>query len=153
MTSPADYRRRAQLSWRIRGYVAVLALRHIGFAMALMWDRRPLERSATFRYVFDLAGPSAWAWVYLALGVAALGGLVSPKEKGIRVLVVFSVGLSCAWASGTALAALVAPPAPSGLAVVAFISFALKDLIVAGMVYVNPLEQVARRELDHRRPW
>lgn len=152
MTAPADYRRRARLSWRIRAYVAVLALRHLGFAASLLNDRDVFRASSSFRYVFDLLPPTGWAWLFAVLGVASLGGLISPREKGIRVLVVISVGISTAWAAGLVLAAVVAPPAPSGFAVVAFASFALKDLIVAGMIYVNPLEGYERASRRGRLP-
>lgn len=142
MVSPADYRRRSALSWRVRAYVAVLALRNVGFAYAFLEDEGAIERSRTFRYLFEVAPPRTWAFAFGFVGIAALGGLLWPREKGIRFLVVLSVGLSSAWAAGTLLGEILDPPTSSSIAAVAFVAFALKDLLVAGMVYVNPIEKL-----------
>lgn len=157
MVSPADYRRRRALSWRIRAFVGILAIRHLGFAYAFVEGNGTLRRSRTFRYVFEVASPWTWAYLLAALGVLFVGGVFFPRERGIRALLVLSVGLSCALSAGTLLAEVLDPPTSSSIAAVAFLTFALKDLVVSGMVYANPIEELVSRtsetELrrEHRR--
>lgn len=139
------------MTWRIRAYVAAMAVRHLGFAFAMLEDDQALEASATFRYVFELAGSRTWAGILAGVGLACLGGVLWPREAGIRLLVVASVGISCAFAAGTVLAELLEPPRASSIAAVAFAAFAAKDLIVAGMVYANPVEQIVNRD-DEKAP-
>lgn len=143
MGAPADRRRRGGgISWRIRAYIAVLAFRLIGFAVAIKLDAEAVGSSSVFRYLFKVGSPTTWAIAHALIGIACIGGAVFPREKGIRALVTLSVGLSSAWATGAFLAMVVRPRAPGLLAVVAFVTFVAKDLIVAGMVYVNPIEKL-----------
>lgn len=139
------------MSWRIRAYAAVLALRHLGFGYAMIEDEGRLEGSSTFRFVFELAPAPVWAAMFFTIGVACVGGFLWPREWGIRLLVVASVGLSTAFAAGTLAAEIFEPPTASSIAVVAFLTFAAKDLIVASMAYVNPVEDLVTREQERAR--
>ena len=136
------------MSWRIRAYLAVVAFRNLGTAYTLHRDGDLYERSDLFRYVFELAPVSVWLWIMVAMGLGAIGGVLWPRETGIRVLVAASVGITFAWAAGFVAAELVLGTR-STIATVLFVALALKDLIVSGMSFENPLEAMVRRdELD-----
>lgn len=133
------------MSWRIRAYLAVVAFRHLGTAVVLHRDGDLFERSELFRYVFELAPAGVWLWIMVAMGLGAVGGVLWPRETGIRVLVALSVGITFAWAAGFVAAELILGTR-STIATVLFVALALKDLIVSGMTYSNPLEAMVRRE-------
>lgn len=133
------------MSWRIRAYLAVVAFRHLGIAYTLHRDGELYKRSELFRYVFELLPVAAWLWIMVAMGLGAIGGVLWPRETGIRVLVAISVGITFAWAAGFVAAELLLGTRAT-IATVLFVSLALKDLIVSGMAFANPLEAIVRRE-------
>lgn len=133
------------MSWRIRAYLAVLAFRHLGLAYTLHRDEDLFERSELFLYVFELASVPVWTALFVAMALAALGGLLWPRETGIRAIIAASVGLTVAWAAGFVMAELMLGTRAT-IATVLFVSLALKDLIVSGMSFENPLEAMVKRE-------
>lgn len=137
---------REPISWRVRGYLAVLSFRHLGFGIGLLEGNRQIGGSAAFRYIFDVAGVEWWAAAFLVTGFFALGGIVWPRALPIRILLVASVGISLSFAGGTFLALLNQPPVASSIVPVAFAVFALKDLLVSGMSFENPIEAMVYRE-------
>jgi len=132
------------VSWRIRALLCVVAFRHIGTAYALHADEI-LSTSPTFRTLFVVLPSGSWQIVLGALGIACIGGVLWPREVGIRALVIASVGVSAVWATSF-IAAGIIDQAAAALPAVVFTSLALKDLIVAGMSYSNPLEAIVTRE-------
>ena len=139
------------MSWRIRAYLAVVAFRHLGLAYTLHRDGELFERSELFRYVFELAPVPVWTVLFVAMALAAVGGLLWPRETGIRAIIAASVGLTVAWAAGFVMAELMLGTRAT-IATVLFVSLALKDLIVSGMSFSNPLEAMVKRELEDGPP-
>ena len=139
------------MSWRIRAYLAVVAFRHLGLAYTLHRDGELFERSELFLYVFELASVPVWTVLFVAMALAAVGGLLWPRETGIRAIIAASVGLTVAWAAGFVMAELMLGTRAT-IATVLFVSLALKDLIVSGMTFANPLEAMVKRELEDGPP-
>ena len=135
----------------MRAYVALFAFRHLGFGWALAEGDYQVGRASSFRYVFDLAAVEVWSGLFFGLGVLAIGALAWPREAGVRALLAVSVGISLAFAGGSILAIANQPPLASSLVPIAFVVFAGKDLIVSGMAFTNPVEEMIRHE-DERRP-
>lgn len=142
---------REPISWLVRAYIAILCARHLGFAWALFEGNFQLRRSSGFRYVFDLAPISTWALIFAGVGVLAGGAVFWPRELGVRALLSVSVGISLAFAGGSILALVNQPPTATSLVPIAFGVFAAKDLIVSGMAFTNPVEDMVYRD-EHDPP-
>lgn len=128
-------------SWRIRAYVGILALRHLGMATLLILDRARFDNLASLRVLFSIANPTLWAVALLLIGGLAVVALVVGKWfEGVgRTTCVLSVGMSLAWASSIGLAH-VESSSSSLLLFIIFLSMGLKDLIVSSVPFVGPEE-------------
>lgn len=135
----------------MRAYVGIFAFRHLGFAFAFAEDEYRLGSSPSFRYVFEVAAVHTWAGIFAGLGILGIGALVWPREIGIRSLLAVSVGTSLAFAGGSILAIANQPPLATSLVPIAFAVFAAKDLIVSGMAFTNPVEEMIRETEYHDR--
>lgn len=128
-------------SWRIRAYMAILALRHLGMAFLLILDKSRFDALASFKVLFSIANPALWATGLLVVGSMAVLALLVRKwfEEIGRGACVLSVGMSLAWASSIGLAH-VESSSSSLLLFIIFLSMGLKDLIVSSMPFVDPEE-------------
>jgi hypothetical protein len=133
------------VTWRIRTYLAILAFRYIGTGLVVHRQADNFAASPHFRYVFTPVGASAWAAIFVAVGVVAIGGVIWPRALPIRFVLVTSVVVTLIWAASFAAAEIV-DGTRAALATISFTAFAAKDLVVSSMPFVAPLPPWADKD-------
>ena len=83
-----------KLGWRLRAYTAIVGTRTIGAGAAYWLSAPRIRESPAFDIVREIAPLRTFAVVMVILGMLALGGVVHPNEKGLRVVMVGSFGLA-----------------------------------------------------------
>ena len=120
-----------RLGWRLRVYVAIVAARSLGMG-ATYWVSAPrIWRSPAFDVIEVLAPLRTLAIAWVILGVMAFGGVLWPSERGSRVVMVLSVGMSLLFGVGIMLGSASSP------ATVTWFAFAATDLLVSGMPFTR----------------
>lgn len=131
------------MTWRARAYLLVLTLRHFGVGL-LCLTIPEMFTSTSYEPIRRTIPLPVWGALLVVIGVHAALAVVWDSDMWGRVVLIGSATLTGAWAAGFMLAALAgqldSPPLP-----IMWTAFTLKDLIVSGMAFRLPLEEVARR--------
>lgn len=116
----------------LRVYAGVVSLRMIGVGVTYWLADPRIESSPAFEVVTSIASLRTFAVLWTIVGVAALGEVIRPSERGFRALLVVSFFLSLLFGLGVLFGT------PASPAVVTWFAYAATDLLVAGMPFVRP---------------
>jgi hypothetical protein len=139
------------MSRRLRRYAAVLGVRHLCFAVAIIYAHDLMQRSAGFRFIFGGVVPW-WVWVgiYAAVGFLSLSSLALKADNGVRAAGGLAAVLGAVWAVNFALSFVFDRGRVSPLAVLLFGFLAIKDYIILGTPMSAEFDEIAERIVAER---
>lgn len=156
----SGWARKAEMSGRARGYLSLLAFRHLGIGVICLSLGYVFE-SPSFRVIKLWAPIKVWGVILLLVGSMALSAVFLGRERYARLSIILSLALTSIWAGAFVTDALIYtdphhPGVASPVWAVTWVTLCGKDLILAAMplrspfeylVYPDEVKQVSKRSL------